>query len=118
MNIAIDCDQVLVDTGAVLFDYYRDGHPGADILGFPMRQYSIYWPVWNGDRSVWRKWFESWWASPYFTKINPMPGAVVGVAALKSAGHNLSVVSMAGKAQAARRREHLERLFGKKHLTK
>ncbi len=110
MIIALDCDEVLVDTGSTLRDVYKIEYPNDDINP---HSYSSTWPAFKGNKELWKQWLVSRWEnSEFFTSMKAMPGAVEAVVQLKKAGHKLFVVTAVSKHLSSRRREHLERLFG------
>lgn len=110
MRIALDCDETLLFTGQVLSDYYRVSvDANADM---PAHIWSSKWTVWNGNKTRWKEWFNTWINSDWYTKMDAFPGALDAVARLKSAGHKLFVVSAGLHSATDRRRKHLERIFG------
>ncbi len=111
MRIALDCDETLLYTGKVLSDYYRatvDAHSN-----MPEEIWSSRWDIWGGDKVKWKKWFNGWIKSDWYTKMPAFDGAINAVKKLKEMGHELFVVSAGLSSETERRRKHLESIFGK-----
>ncbi|MDR3126048.1 MAG: hypothetical protein LBT92_00245 [Rickettsiales bacterium] len=98
MKIALDCDEVILDTiRAGKAFYLAEIDPSADI---PDDLYSSAWPVWGDDaaeaREKWRGFRDTFTHSEYFKTIPPLPGAAEGVRRIKNMGHSIFVLSAAG----------------------
>ncbi len=104
-DIIFDCDDVLLNW----IGGFRESLPIKPATPFPL----------DWDMDLWvgvpaRPLVERFNASPAFGELEPCPGAVEAVAALKAAGHKLIVLTSCSRAVEVigRRRVNLERVFG------
>ncbi|MDR1826387.1 MAG: hypothetical protein LBQ49_01700 [Rickettsiales bacterium] len=123
MKIILDCDEVIIEnTMTAKAAYLALVDPSADI---PDYTYPSRWPVFGSDpdgRKKFEDFFQIYRNSEYYVKAPPMPGAIEGIRALKSQGHDLHVITAVGGQDDSgaqdRRREYLESLVGKNVFTK
>lgn len=108
MIIALDCDEVLLNTGLSLYDFYVTEFDGE---GISPHSYSSTWPAFENDIEKWRQWFSRWGDSRFYTTIPPLPGAQEAITKLKEMGHTLYVVSKSPAHLLNTRRDHLNQLF-------
>ncbi|MDR3126306.1 MAG: hypothetical protein LBT92_01585 [Rickettsiales bacterium] len=108
MNIAVDCDNVILDTFPAMRDFYHDAIDSSAEIN-PL-DHPDTWPVFGGDRSVWLKFLDDFNHSPYFVRPRPIEGAINGLRRIKSLGHGLYVLFAASKDKEVReaRKAHMD----------
>lgn len=109
MKIALDCDDVLINTHESLYQFYKTQYP-ADRIN--PNAPSLTWPAFAGDEAKTIAWFELWCHSTFYDTSMPLAGATDGVRQLQELGHTLYVVSKTSPHLLSRRRAHLTKLFG------
>jgi uncharacterized HAD superfamily protein len=109
--IALDVDEVLADFLAKLLEYHNQEY------GSRLRREDFYtydwWHVWGGSSEEAFRKFYQFMLTPLAEAVEPMPGAIEGVRALKRAGHRLEVITGRPKQLSYLTQEWLDRWFGK-----
>ncbi|MCL2339016.1 MAG: hypothetical protein FWC51_03645 [Proteobacteria bacterium] len=115
MNIAIDCDEVILDTTPAVREFYISLHPDTFI---PENEYSGNWTVFGPDAAAhaanWRAFIDDFANTENFARIPPLPGAVEYIRQLKRDGHRIFVLSSISNDAAVcdRRAAYLEKTIG------
>ncbi len=111
MKIFLDCDEVILDSAKTMRDFYHTIEPDFDI---PADIYPSVWPQLKNDKERFLNAMEQFTHSEWFTKSQPLPGAVDGIRRLKSMGHKIYVLTAVGddKNIQKRRQSQLISLVG------
>ncbi len=109
LRIALDCDDVLLDTYASLQQFYKIQYP-MHIIN-PDAHLKT-WPAIGMERVKFIDFFEQWSNSPYYLRTMPLDGAIDAVRQLYQSGHTLYVVSHSFSYLLERRWGHLRNWFG------
>ena len=81
MRIGIDLDDVLADTLAQIIEYYNSTY-NARLTKDQFRSYG-YWHTWGGTKEEAIQILHDFYDTPYFTNVQPIPGAKKALHILK-----------------------------------
>lgn len=109
MRIGIDLDDVAVDSITAIIGFHNE-KSGACLTKGDRHSYNL-WEVWGGTREEAIEKVNEFFATDTAWDLDPMPGSVKALTALKEKGHELFIITARDKDSVGKTEKWIEKNF-------